>query len=415
MVNNPFAKHAIYLFEKEDKLLMSLCNVTMADNQLMYIEELLQEPLHWDYLLERASSHRITPLIYYTLQNFGLLAYLPDTVQNDMQKTYLESLASNLAYFDELQSILEKYAVEKLEMLVLKGAVLGQILYEDKGVRPFIDIDILVHRNDLGRVRKCMEDLGYRICEENRPIHFYDTYHFHHVYTKNADFANFTVEIHWDLFSPHSPLQFDLPSLWENKITFSTNTSAINTLSWEDHFLYLCSLYCITDGFNSLLQLYDLVLIARTKLTNDSWHSIENKAARLGIKHVVTCCISLIEALSGEPLPHLRGFQLTRSQEKFTKSIFHYRNIIQHYSNRNWTIRPLLSLLLLNQSMREFLKEHLFPGERKLYPGHYDTLQKTTATKNIFLFIKGVRDLVLIGCSYLKFRFLLIYYIFFIA
>jgi hypothetical protein len=405
MTINPFKKHAIYRFEKEDKLLMCLCNTAMTDNQLVNIKRLLQDTSHWDYLLERSSSHRITPLVYYTLQTFGLLAYFPDEVRADMQKIYLESLASNLAYFEELNAILEKCRVENLEMMVLKGPVLAQSLYEDHGLRPFTDIDILVKRNDMAACRQCMEALGYRICEDNRPLDFYDKYHFHHVYTKQTDFMNFTVEIHWDLFSPHSSIRFDLPSLWENKITLSTNKAHINTLSWDDHFLYLCALYCITDGFSSLLQLYDLALIARTKLTNHSWNAIENQCERLGIKHVVRCCIQLIEALSGEPLPHLRGFQLTRSQEKFAKFIFHYRNIIQHYANRNWTIRPLLSLVLLNQSKREFFKEYLFPGERKLYPGHYSILQKTTATRKTFLFIKGIRDLMLIGCSYLKVRF----------
>ena len=72
------------------------------------IISLIQQEIDWDYLLQKSSEHRLTPLLYWQLNNI-----CPNSVpQNIMEclKTYFhENAHKNLLFMGELFRILELF------------------------------------------------------------------------------------------------------------------------------------------------------------------------------------------------------------------------------------------------------------------------------------------------------------------
>ena len=84
-------------FPKYGKFRLSYYIVFISSEIKNEIRSLIQQDLDWDYLLQKSSNHRLTPLLYRQLNNI-----CPDSVpQNIMEylKTfYYENTYKNLLY-----------------------------------------------------------------------------------------------------------------------------------------------------------------------------------------------------------------------------------------------------------------------------------------------------------------------------
>ncbi|GAB4524424.1 MAG: hypothetical protein Fur0018_07970 [Anaerolineales bacterium] len=87
---------------------------------------------------------------------------IPAGLLDSLAPAYYETLARNTLLLQELGRILEAFEQAGIEVIVLKGAALAQTLYEDIGLRPMSDIDLLVRPEDVWRVWKIICSLGYQ-------------------------------------------------------------------------------------------------------------------------------------------------------------------------------------------------------------------------------------------------------------
>lgn len=102
----------------------------------------------------------------------------------------------------ELQSMYDLFETEKIPFIPLKGTVIRNY-YPKPEMRTSCDIDILVHENDLPRVRKMLEDkLDYR----------YYTQYTYDVCMESPSGVN--VEIHFRL-SDHGEYESVLNKMWD--------------------------------------------------------------------------------------------------------------------------------------------------------------------------------------------------------
>ena len=92
--------------------------------------------------------------------------------------------------------ILKEFELNKIDYLIYGGIVVGRV---------FDDIDILVHKNDMGKVKKLMENLGYVRIEMAK-------YEWKFNKGDGVD-----VEIRWDLDG------LERFNLWEEKEKFTFN------------------------------------------------------------------------------------------------------------------------------------------------------------------------------------------------
>jgi hypothetical protein len=69
-----------------------------------------------------------------------------------------------MLFYQELQTVLKtfKFRAAGIDVIVLKGAFLAELVYRNIGLRAIGDIDLLVKKEDLGKVKRVLIQLGYQ-------------------------------------------------------------------------------------------------------------------------------------------------------------------------------------------------------------------------------------------------------------
>jgi hypothetical protein len=96
----------------------------------------------------------------------ALIARLPPSLRARVEQPRtqrLATLARNLSIAEHTHEILDAAAADELPMLPLKGAILAHTIYEDPGLRPMSDVDLLVRPRQLERAIALLIRLGFMV------------------------------------------------------------------------------------------------------------------------------------------------------------------------------------------------------------------------------------------------------------
>src|ERR1700737_748418 len=127
----------------EDQLCLLLARGQLTYNLQQKARELLDSPLQWPLILERAYSHQIFPLLYRNLRALGLPG-IPDPIQTELKGAFLANALRNKLLAEELARLLALLGEAGIRVIPLKGITLAESLYGDAALRVCADIDILV-------------------------------------------------------------------------------------------------------------------------------------------------------------------------------------------------------------------------------------------------------------------------------
>ena len=122
---------------------------------------------------------------------------------NALRQAHLHATARNLGLFHSLSHTLRALDDRQIPVIVLKGAHLAALEYEDIGPRSMGDVNLLVRRHDLGKALEVLEYLGYRqphdLALEPEQV---GTHHLPPLVRSGAPM----LELHWALLAPVGPM-----------------------------------------------------------------------------------------------------------------------------------------------------------------------------------------------------------------
>jgi len=160
----------------EDNLLLACVRIKPDDKSIHKIKDLIGSGLNWEYIVKSVSGHGIVSLLFHNLRNINENDIIPQKVMETLKKKYYDNALRNMRLYNELSKVLEALKTVGIEVIVLKGAVLAETVYQNIGLRPMGDIDIMVRfdRKNENHVRIIMnvdnslfdlhEDLRGRDC-----------------------------------------------------------------------------------------------------------------------------------------------------------------------------------------------------------------------------------------------------------
>lgn len=119
------------------------------------------ERLDWDWLLDRASVHKVSALLAARVRDSGAGSRLPTRVQCRLDVSLVQAEHRTARAEWTLQRIGAAFAERGLRVLVIKGSVLAELVYGDPSLRPFFDVDIVVPPETLHAAEEALRDLGY--------------------------------------------------------------------------------------------------------------------------------------------------------------------------------------------------------------------------------------------------------------
>jgi len=279
-------------------LLRAICSERDADERREQIFNLLHAAIRWPVLLELADRHGVQPLLYQTLANFEQL--VPAEQFLTLKQNYRTNLHKALVLSRELIRIVDALVAKGIEVMPYKGVVLAESVYGDLSLRQAGDIDLLIHADDLARIRSIVRDLGYTphlpLPEVQERAYLKSGYE----YAFDGAAGPNLLEVQWAIQPRFYAADLDMSELFARGKQVAVAGHAVKTLSPEDSFLVL-SLHAAKHVWGRLIWLCDVARLMRQPSLDWKW--IGSRARVLGIQRTLRVTMGLANRLLSATIP----------------------------------------------------------------------------------------------------------------
>jgi len=255
---------------------------------------------NWEGFLRLATHHGLTPLLYRSLRD--RTPDVPEPVLRRVRLEYFGNAMRNQIVHGFVDEITAALSAAGIAVILLKGAALLRTLYDDVGLRPLGDVDLLVEERDLERADTTLRAVGlqaggYGHMDERRgPLcHM-------HVYYCRPTLPSIPVELHWRLFEGYQPYVFDLAAVWSRAEPVPGMPAGVCAMSPPHELAHLClhlerhamvyrslvlrrdwfELLLLPQGLGRLIWLYDIALFLQRRAALD-WDELVATARRWAI------------------------------------------------------------------------------------------------------------------------------------
>lgn len=255
----------------------------------------------WQSVCEIAYQNGLTNMLLRAIEILAR-ADAPAPVVERLRDTYRRNgLAQALAY-RELESVLDTCAREKIDVVVLKGAAVSKALYPEIALRPFGDLDVLIHRTDALRVREMLLALGLH---EADVTHGFDL----DLQGEMAFFPSrsqeFMLDLHWQLVAPtYYQQRMDLEWFWEHTGPFLFGAQKTLIFNPTAQFVHLAAHVGLHHQDHvRLIWLYDLALLLTRRGQEIDWRAADAFAKQAALARPLRAMLDVTQARWGIALP----------------------------------------------------------------------------------------------------------------
>ena len=260
----------------------------------------------WEAIMAEAQWYGLGPLLYHRIKLREPDIVVPPPVAGNLRRDYLRSAAVNVRRFLALTPALQALKAAGIPTIVLKGAYLAEAVYGNLALRPMSDVDLLVHREDLGKADAALAAAGFTA----RELHISppaDENEFHY----QNDAAGAMIEVHWEMTKPDYPFRLDVGLLWEAAVPSRIAGAAVLVLSPEDLLIHIglhAAIHRFAFGPRPLCDLAEAV--SRLAV---NWELLAKRARNAGVGRSVRLLLALTAELLQAAIPEsgLKGIDPT--------------------------------------------------------------------------------------------------------
>jgi len=261
-------------------------------------------------VFELAERHGTQPLLYQALSGFERA--VPPEEMFLLKQAYQTNLHKALLLSRELIRIVDALTGLGIDVMPYKGPALAEVLYGDIALRQAGDIDLLIHPQDLGRVRDAVRELGYtpHMSLSDAEEHAYLKSGYEYAFDGAA--GPNLLELQWAIQPRFYAVDFDMDGLFERAVTVTVAGRPMRTPAVEDLFLVL-SLHAAKHVWGRLVWLCDIARLMNFPDLN--WEWVGSQARELGIVRILRVTMLLANRLLGAAIPAAAEKSLPEDRE----------------------------------------------------------------------------------------------------
>jgi hypothetical protein len=312
---------------REDEFILSVISPTKNEEVINKLHILLSSELDWDYIFIRSASEGVVPLVYYNTEKYLDFIIPVSTFKNYYHKTLIECEAKH----QELEKILESLTNKKIKFMPSKGVVLSNIVYPSPGVRPFADMDFLIQKSDLNKIKEELHRLGYELISPlEEEIDIKCGYGLNFLKKGKIPFC---VELHWDIrvYELKKLIRIDIEKMWENAKLVKIRNTEVFIQSPEDLFLHLCFHLGFGHSFKRFLWFCDIAYVIEYYKEIIEWDKIISLSRNTNLQKCIYYSLKLCKDIFQTSVPYqvLRklDFKDLKCGEIFLKETFLRKDI----------------------------------------------------------------------------------------
>lgn len=259
------------------------------------IRELASSRIDWPRLLGLAQHHALAPLVSWRLREACAEA-VPGETLDALNECFRRNVARSLFLTGELLEILGVLRAAGVSAIPFKGPVLAWWLYGHPGLREFTDLDLLVRRKDVSRVRELLGARGYRskAALDGRLERTFLRWSCQWPLVRQDERA--AVDLHWGIVPGYFSLRLEAEPL----ATVAVAGREIPTFGPEDTLLILV-IHGTKHCWMPLGLLCDLAMLIET--AGIDWERVLARAGALGLRRRLLVGLWLARELLGAALP----------------------------------------------------------------------------------------------------------------
>lgn len=266
--------------------------------------------IEWDNLINEANAHSITGLLYPALKNIKDNNISKEVIDKLKRYTFNAAIGQS-NHIKRTADILSLFNENNIPVIVLKGLVVREY-YPKPDLRTMCDSDVIIHKNDLEKVRKLLLEKGF-VEEEDAG---------HHIAFLNN---SFNLEVHWTLANEsfRKGQECFQEKIWDDAMKIKVGGVDTLSLSLEDLALHLCAhmaSHMAISGFG-VRQLADLVLLVEHKGNEIDWSEFNDKAKKSGLTQFSTGMFKVCNYLFGMEIPKELNIKYSRNDEEIIKLV----------------------------------------------------------------------------------------------
>lgn len=261
-----------------------------------------------------ADSQGVAAFFYEAFSAGKITVALPGETMPELKKAAGRTALLNTLIFREGTALLRELNSTGIDYILLKGFAHLDKLYSSLWIRPVSDLDLLIHRADLPRVKKVLSALGFSQYVDAKfggteqewtaiKEKFHNEMHF---YRSLGSFL-VNVDLHWDLnnlIQHGSPLEEIYPVndiawfAYRDKIVL--DGVSVSCLSLEAHFLHALFHFSLGHKFAGLKWFVDLCQFAALLGNQLDWAFIYSTAAHHRCLKLLALSREMVTAVTGE-------------------------------------------------------------------------------------------------------------------
>jgi hypothetical protein len=319
----------------------------------------------WDLLVQLAQAEGVASLLYWKLSQSERINLLPETLQKSLRAVYFSVRMKNDAIIKELEILTEIFNQAGIPVVALKGICFLLTIYPDIGLRPMVDMDLLMPVSKLTEAVQIAKSLGYvEAIPEASPgledllnhalcliktVSPFTTLEIHHGLVADRSFT-FAVPVDW-FWSQTEAMDGLAPKLRINNLLMLSPIAQV---------LYASAHAMLQHGGSntSLRWLYDLDRLIRLYAGRMDWDLLLSQARIFEWGSAVFAALSQTVAYFDTPVPRKILDDLSKHSDRNTKLVAtlqdqpasHTLEEYQKLKSLNWSGRFKLTLALVAPS-----------------------------------------------------------------
>ena len=258
----------------------------------------------WSAVLRQAREQGVYAYLYPWLaqhfpEQFSSKSADPAPAAAAWRALFLNALAQTPLRQRQLSEILAAFESAQIDVIILKGAWLGETVYADPAMRTMSDLDLLIREENGEACNTLLLGLGYTV--KNETLHnplAYDQAYVHPNQEK-------TLELHWQVASDMvngTPIP-DITAVWQNTSPADYRGHHVRALSPADQLAHLVH-HILHHLFAAPVRCYvDIALVVQKLAQLVSPEELEAAGARWKTGRGIPFILRLTSDLLGVALP----------------------------------------------------------------------------------------------------------------
>lgn len=287
-------------------------------------------PIDWELIVHLAQEEGVAPLLYWRLSQADKVKLLPETLHASLRAMYFSTRMNNEQIVRELQSLASSFEQAGIPVVVLKGACFTLTIYPDVGLRPMVDLDLLVPAPKYSEALGIARTLGYEaalpeaspgldallnhaVCLKKRATPF-TTLELHTALVAGGSFTH-AVPVDW-FWGQTEPLQ---------GLSSERDSAPLHMLTPTAQVLYACAHAMLQHGGRntSLRWLYDLDRLIRVYAEQEhiDWDLLRSQAQSFEWSSAVSVALSQVIGYFDTPVPPKLLAELSKHADRNTQRV----------------------------------------------------------------------------------------------